>query len=71
VRDRLSAPSGSGDDGTENGKTPDVTDRRSATAVSRVGRRLGFYPGAPRRNVLIAFGYLLVILALIWLAGLG
>ena len=68
MNDRLSAPSERTDDGADNGQPR--ADRPTATAVSRVGRRLGFYPGAPRRNVLIAFGYLLAILTLIRLAGL-
>ena len=68
MNDRLSAPSGPTDDGADNGQHR--ADRPGASPVSRVGRRLGFYPGAPRRNVLVAFGYLLAILTLIRLAGL-
>lgn len=63
--------SGSSDDGTENGQARNHTDRPRVTAVSRVGQRLGFYPGAPRRNVLIAFAYVLVVLAVLRLVGLA
>jgi hypothetical protein len=36
----------------------------------RLALRAGFYPGAPRRNTLVAIGYLLLVVVLARLLGL-
>jgi hypothetical protein len=58
VSDQISSPTGPGDEG-ENGQNDSNVRIRRRGALTRLGMRAGFYPGAPRRNALVAITYLL------------
>lgn len=71
MNDLCSASTAPDDEQTENEQNGPVADGREPGPVTRLGLRLGFYPGAPRRNSLIALVYLLGIVALLRLLGLA
>ncbi|MEF8818833.1 MAG: hypothetical protein V5A31_10175 [Haloferacaceae archaeon] len=62
-------PRGDGDE-TDNGGSRGLADRQKVATRGRGWQRFGFYAGAPRRNVLVALVYLLVVVVLCWLLDL-
>ena len=71
MNDLFSSSAAPDEEQTETEENGPTADERGRGRVTRLGLRLGFYPGAPRRNILIALVYLLGIVALIRLLGLA
>ncbi len=70
MSDRPTDPPRADNDGTDNRRSQELADRPKLATALRGWRRFGFYAGAPRRNVLVAICYLLVVAVLCWLLGL-